>query len=155
MSDTRSRQAWELARRRWMAGVLTCGEDAALSHRSAAALLGIGKEFPGRIDVSVPRRRELSRPGLLIRGRPSLPARDLGVSDGISVTSPVRTLVDLATELPMRLGKQLVNRFEVDFFWPDSGPVVGTDDPLSSPNPLGWSAGRGRATEGGCGQAAL
>jgi very-short-patch-repair endonuclease len=182
-------------RRRWMAAVLACGKDAALSHRSAAALLGIGKELPGRIDVSVPRRCELSRPGLLIRGRPSLPARDLSVSDGISITSPVRTLVDLGTELepitleravndadkrglvdpetlreglarfrgepgvrplrllldklffqlsdsdleiyfrrivkgarlPMPLGKQLVNRFEVDFFWPDLGLVVETD----------------------------
>jgi predicted transcriptional regulator of viral defense system len=91
-------------RRRWMAAVLACGDDAALSHRSAAALLGIGTELPGRIDVSAPRRCELRRPGLLIRGRPSLAAGDLGVSDGISVTSPVRTLVDLATELePMRL----------------------------------------------------
>jgi len=31
-------------RRRWMAAVLARGEDAALSHRSAAALLGIGNE---------------------------------------------------------------------------------------------------------------
>lgn len=243
MSDTRSRQAWELAgrqhgivtrrqllalgfgsrsidhrratgrlhlvargvyavgwpaldqRRRWMAAVLACGEDAALSHRSAAALLGIGSETPGRIDVSVPRRCELRRPGLLIRGRPRLCKGDIGSRDGIPVTSPVRTLVDLATELesipleravndadkrdlvdpetlrdalarfqgepgvrplrllldklffrlsdsdleiyfrrivkaaklPTPLSKQRVNRFEVDFFWPDLGLVVETD----------------------------
>lgn len=182
-------------RRRWMAAVLACGEDAALSHRSAAALLGIGAELPGRIDVSVPRRCELRRAGLLIRGRPSLEAGDVGSSDSIPVTSPARTLVDLATELepipleravndadkrglvdpealrvalaryqgepgvrplrllldelffqlsdsdleiyfrrivkaaklPMPLGKQRVNRFEVDFFWPDLGLVVETD----------------------------
>ena len=182
-------------RRRWMAAVLTCDEDAALSHRSAAALLGIGRELPGRIDVSVPRRCELRRPGLLIRGRPSLTASDIGSSEGIPVTSSVRTLIDLATELdptpleravndadkrglidperlheeighfggepgvrPLRLlldklffrlsdsdleiyfrrivkaaklptpiSKQRVNRFEVDFFWPDLGLVVETD----------------------------
>lgn len=96
-------------RRRWMAAALTCGEDAALSHRSAAALLGIGKELPGRIDVSVPRRCELRRSGLLVRGRPSLAAADLGFSDGIPVTSPTRTLIDLATELDIVAVERAVN----------------------------------------------
>jgi hypothetical protein len=84
-------------------------EDAALSHRSAAALLGIGSELPDRIDVSVARRCELRRPGLLIRGRPSLGPGDLGVSDGIPVTSPARTLVDLATELDVVAVERAVN----------------------------------------------
>jgi hypothetical protein len=96
-------------RRRWMAAVLCCGDGAALSHRSAAALLGIGAELPGRIDLSVARRCELRRPGLLIRGRPSLGPGDLGVSDGIPVTSPARTLVDLATELDVVAVERAVN----------------------------------------------
>jgi predicted transcriptional regulator of viral defense system len=95
--------------RRWMAAVLACGEDAVLSHRSAAALLGVGGEMPGRIDVSVPRRCELRRPGLLIRGRPSLGAEDLGFSDGIPVTSPTRTLIDLTTELDLIAVERAVN----------------------------------------------
>jgi hypothetical protein len=86
-------------KRRWMTAVLACGNDAALSHRSAAALWGIGAEKPGTIDVSVRRRCELKRPGLLVRGRPSLLAEDILVRDGISVTGVVQTLVDLATEL--------------------------------------------------------
>src|ERR1041384_7458374 len=36
-------------RRRWMAAVLACGDEAVLSHRSAAALWGIGTELPGRV----------------------------------------------------------------------------------------------------------
>jgi very-short-patch-repair endonuclease/predicted transcriptional regulator of viral defense system len=96
-------------RRRWMAAVLACSEDAGLSHRSAAALLGIGDEMPGRIDISVPRRCELRRPGLLIRGRPSLPTSDIGFSDGIPVTSPVRTLIDLTTELDIVAVERAVN----------------------------------------------
>lgn len=95
--------------RRWMAAVLACGEDAALSHRSAAALLGIGTELPGRIDVSVSRRCELRRSGLLVRGRPSLAAGDLGLSNGIPVTSPTRTLIDLATELDIVAVERAVN----------------------------------------------
>lgn len=95
--------------RRWMAAVLTCGEGAALSHRSAAALLGIGSELPGRIDVSVRRRCELKRPGLLIRGRPNLMAGDIGLSEGIPVTSPTRTLIDLTTELDIVTVERAVN----------------------------------------------
>lgn len=96
-------------RRRWMAAVLACGDGAVLSHRSAAALLGMGAELPGRIDISVRRRCELRRPGLLVRGRPSLAPEDLGSSEGIPVTSPAQTLVDLATELDIVAVERAVN----------------------------------------------
>jgi very-short-patch-repair endonuclease len=86
-------------RRRWMTAVLICGDGAMLSHRSAAALWGIGKEMRGVIDISVTRRCELRRPGLRVRGRPTLGAADIAHHDSIPVTSPTRTLVDLATEL--------------------------------------------------------
>jgi very-short-patch-repair endonuclease len=85
--------------RRWMAAVLACGAGTMLSHRSAAALWGIGKELRGRIDVSVRRRCELRRPGLRVLSRTTLAAADIMEYDGIPVTSPTRTLVDLATEL--------------------------------------------------------
>lgn len=86
-------------KRRWMAAVLACGDGAALSHRSAAALWGIGTERRRVIDVSVTRHCELRRPGLRVRGRPTLAAKDVVCPDGIPVTAPARTLVDLATEL--------------------------------------------------------
>jgi hypothetical protein len=41
---------------RWMAAVLTCGPDAALSHESAAALFEIRPNRGGEIEVSVPAR---------------------------------------------------------------------------------------------------
>lgn len=182
-------------KRRWMTGVLACGEGAVLSHCSAAALWEIGTERRDVIDVSVTRRAELKRRGLRVRGRPSLCTMDTVARDGIPVTSPTQTLVDLATELPERaveravneadkrdlldpetlraelenragepgvpllsrlldkrtfrlsdsdleilfrpiavaaglplpLTKQMVNGFEVDFYWPDLGLVVETD----------------------------
>src|SRR5690242_15791751 len=43
---------------RWMTAVLACGPGAALSHRSAAALWGFGKEHSDYIDVSVRRDSE-------------------------------------------------------------------------------------------------
>jgi very-short-patch-repair endonuclease/predicted transcriptional regulator of viral defense system len=95
--------------RGWMAAVLAGGNAAALSHLSAAALWGIGKEKPGRIDVSVRRRCALRRPGICFRGRPSLPARDICLHDGIPVTKPARTLVDMASELGHRIVERAVN----------------------------------------------
>src|ERR1700733_14237344 len=62
---------------RWMAAVLACGDDAMLSHRSAAELWGIGREWEGRIDVSIRRRSVVTRSGIKVRSRPSLPSRSL------------------------------------------------------------------------------
>lgn len=95
--------------RRWMAAVLACGEGAALSHCSAAALWGIGKERAGRIDVSVWLRCEHRRPGIHARSRPTLPEEDLVVHDGIPVTCPARTLLDLATELGAKTLERAIN----------------------------------------------
>ena len=89
-------------KRRWMAGVLACGEEAVLSHRSAAALWGIGTERSGEIDVSVCRRTRLRRPGIRVRSRSSLGQGDMTRLNGIPVTGIVRTLVDMAAELSPR-----------------------------------------------------
>jgi very-short-patch-repair endonuclease len=98
---------------RWMAAVLVCGDDAVLSHRSAAELWGIGKEWEGRIDVTVRRRSFPRRPGLMVRSRPSLPSRSLTRRFRIPVTSPVQTLIDLATELKPLPLERAVNEADV------------------------------------------
>ncbi len=98
---------------RWMAAVLACGDLAALSHRSAAELWGIGYEERGRIDVSIARRHEVRRAGLKVRMRPTLAEMSVVRRFGIPVTHPVQTLIDLATELkPMRL-ERAVNQADV------------------------------------------
>ncbi len=84
---------------RWMVAVLGCGEDAALSHRSAGALWGIAAERRGAIDVSFRTRRRCSRSGVRPHMRPSLAAADLTMRRRVPVTAVVRTLLDLATEL--------------------------------------------------------
>lgn len=91
-----------------MAAVLAGGKGAALSHRSAAALWEIGTEG-GWIDVSVRRQCELRSPGVRFRGRPSLAPGHLVLRDDIPVTSPARTLVDLATELDAVALERAVN----------------------------------------------
>lgn len=100
----------ELTReRRWVAAVLACGDGAALSHRSAAALWGIGAERGGVIDVSVRRVCRHRRSGIQARSRPTLPDEDVLVHDRISVTRPVRTLVDMAAEVDVRFLERAVN----------------------------------------------
>lgn len=96
-------------KRWWMTAVLACGDDALLSHRSAAALWGIGSERRRIVDVSVTRRAELKRQGLRVRGRPSLSPERITTCDRIPVTTPVQTLIDLSTELPQTKVERAVN----------------------------------------------
>jgi very-short-patch-repair endonuclease len=102
---------WPLTDRKqgWMAAVLICGDGALLSHASAAALWGIGPRGTGLVDVSIRRHCGVSRPGIRARSRPRLPERDVGELHGIPVTTPVRTLIDQATELRRSRLDRMVN----------------------------------------------
>jgi very-short-patch-repair endonuclease len=188
----------------WVAAVLVCGDGAVLSHRSAAALFGIGTERLWErtragtrhlVEVSVPRPTQPRHPGVRARRRAALRHESVTVHRGIPVTGIVQTLVDLATELPsnrleraineadkhdlidpeslrraieaysgepgiralrqvldkdtfllsddelellfhplarasglpLPRSKEMLNGFEVDFYWPDLGLVVETD----------------------------
>jgi very-short-patch-repair endonuclease len=82
-----------------MAAVLSCGPQAALSHGPAGALWEIRAEQRSRIEVSVPARVGRRSPGITVHRRANLMARDIVKRNGIPVTSPLMTLVDLATRL--------------------------------------------------------
>jgi hypothetical protein len=106
---------------RWTAAVLVCGDGAVLSHRSAAELWGIGREKSGRIDVSVRRRCKIERDGLKVRSRLSLPSQNLVRRHGIPVTTPVQTLIDLATELrTLRLERAVNEADQLDLVDPET-----------------------------------
>lgn len=107
--------------RRWMAAVLACGREAVLSHHSAAAFWGIGRDRRGRIDISVRRNCYLRRKGIRARSRPSLPAEDIVTHNGIPVTTPARTIVDVATELsPNRLERAVNDADKLDLIDPET-----------------------------------
>jgi very-short-patch-repair endonuclease len=80
-------------RGRWMAAVLACGPGAVLSHRSAGAAWGVCDEDPGRVHVSVPGHRS-RHAGIRCHERSPLPPNTQ--LDGLPVTTPEWTLVDLA-----------------------------------------------------------
>lgn len=82
----------------WMAAVLSCGHRAALSHGSAAALWGIGREGRG-LEISVPFSTYPRRPEIRVHRRRKFNAADVTYSLDIPVTTPICTLVDLATRL--------------------------------------------------------
>lgn len=83
---------------RFMAAVLACGEMAALSHFSAAVLWGMLNGGGGAIHVTAEVRRR--RPGLVVH-EAALGGEVLRRA-GIPVTSPARTLIDLADVAPKR-----------------------------------------------------
>ncbi|HVQ60421.1 MAG TPA: type IV toxin-antitoxin system AbiEi family antitoxin domain-containing protein [Solirubrobacterales bacterium] len=87
----------ELSREgRWMAAVLSCGSRAALSHSSAAALLGLGRELRGCVEVSVPYVSPRRRPGIRVHRRPKMREADVVERFGVPVTAPIRTIIDQA-----------------------------------------------------------
>ena len=89
-----SRRTWEQA---VMALTLAAGPDAAASHRSAAALLGIpGFRRRGAPEATTPRPRRHRRTDALVHRSRVLPAEHLTEIDGIPTTRVARTLIDLA-----------------------------------------------------------
>jgi very-short-patch-repair endonuclease len=86
-----------------MAAVFACGPNAALSHGSAAALWRIVPRWPTPTHVTTPSDRR--RPGIQVHRSPHT---DTTTHYGIRVTTPLRTLVDLADVLnPHQLTRAL------------------------------------------------
>jgi very-short-patch-repair endonuclease len=80
----------------WMAATLVA-DNAVLSHRSAAALYGIHQSDRGFIDITVPRALR-ARPRLDIH-QATLARDEITTQHGIRITTPARTLLDLAAVL--------------------------------------------------------
>jgi very-short-patch-repair endonuclease len=119
-------------RGRWMAAVLACGPHALLSHRSAAALLGLRRPWRGPVEVVVPARFTKRRPGIhayrraasaadrgdvppfadsmaAADGDPLAAALHWRLGEDIPVTGPAVTLVDLACCLPCGQLEAVIN----------------------------------------------
>ena len=78
----------------WLAAVFTRGQGAALSHRSAAAAWRIAPAPRYPIHVSVPYERRPGRRGIRVHRRRR--RFDVAVHDGIPITSPAQTILDVA-----------------------------------------------------------
>jgi very-short-patch-repair endonuclease len=93
---------------RVLAGVLAAGEGAVASHRTAAVLFGLRRIHCDFVEVTVPGRRAPKSKELVAHRSDVIPAGDRTVIGAIPVTTPVRTLLDLAAVLDHpRLGGAL------------------------------------------------
>jgi hypothetical protein len=97
---------------RWLAAVLACGDGAALSHRSAAALWGIRPSAAARTDVTVSHTSGVRSSARIAVHRSRRPYETL-TRDRIRVTTPGQTLADLAMALPRRALEKVVELAEV------------------------------------------
>ena len=83
-------------RARETAAILAAGENAVISHSSAANLWGLAVVEEAGIHVTVIGRRRRSRPGLIVHYASSLEPCDIRRLHGLPTTAPARTLYDLA-----------------------------------------------------------
>jgi very-short-patch-repair endonuclease/predicted transcriptional regulator of viral defense system len=101
-----------LQRGRWMAAVLSCAPGAVLSHAAAAALWELRASDATIVDVTIPgsggRRR---RAGIRLHRARSLDGQT-AVMDGIPVTKPARTILDLAATLDVRAIERVIDQAE-------------------------------------------
>ncbi len=93
----------------WMAAVLACGSLAVLSHESAAALWGIRPDRSRPTEVTVPQNKRRRPKGIRTHQSRTLEPRDVTTRHGIPVTTPVRTLIDLAPRLPRNQAERAIN----------------------------------------------
>jgi very-short-patch-repair endonuclease len=103
------------ARAFFMAAVLAGGDGAVLSHRSAAALWGIRPSAAPVVDITVPRRTGTRR-GIRAH-HVILPPDECTILDHIPVTSPARTLFDLAAGLRRQELTRSIEQTEVLRLW--------------------------------------
>lgn len=85
-----------------MAAVLHGGPDAVASHRTAARLHGIAGSMAVPVEVTVPNARNVALPGVIYHRVRDLKLGGRVVVDGIPVTEPGRTLLDVAAVEPAR-----------------------------------------------------
>ena len=96
-----------------LAAVLAVGDDAVLSHRSAARQWGLRPWSGAFFELSIPsgRGRKPQR-DLRVHRSVDLHPSEIGEDDGIPITTPARTLLDLAAVVPPHHLRRAVERAE-------------------------------------------
>jgi very-short-patch-repair endonuclease len=94
---------------KWMAAVLACGQTAALSHDSAAALWKLAKAPTDPIHVSV-LGESRSRKGIVVHRRTALQTT---THKRIPTTTPAQTLIDVAAAWPQPQLEQAIGEADL------------------------------------------
>lgn len=94
-----------------MAALLYLGPEATASHHTAAAIWGLPGYTIAPVHILLPRRsRRSSSPSFIVHSTRVLDPSHIAVSDGIRVTTPARTIRDLAPFLSDDRFAQLVDK---------------------------------------------
>jgi hypothetical protein len=96
----------------YLAAVLAAGDGAVLSRFAAAFLYGLTKGPPPTPEITAARHCRI--PGI-ISHRVQLDPRDVTVCRGIPITTVPRTLVDLASHLPLAALAEACHNAEVKY----------------------------------------
>ena len=87
-------------RQRLQAALLWAGPLALVSHRSAAALWGLGGSFPSIVEMTLPYKTVVPTKELIVHFSRRLGNEDRGLVAGLAVTTVTRTLADLGAVVP-------------------------------------------------------
>lgn len=86
-----------------MAALLAGGSTSRISHRTAAGLHGLREvSCAGAVEITMSRRMRCTIPGVVIHRIGSLREDEVLMLDRLRVTTPARTLLDIAAELSSR-----------------------------------------------------
>jgi very-short-patch-repair endonuclease len=83
-------------RQKALAACLWAGDGAVASHRTAGALWELDGVVARQVEITVPAKRGPTSPFVVVHRTLELPRADRVMFGGVPVTTPVRTLVDLA-----------------------------------------------------------
>jgi very-short-patch-repair endonuclease len=95
-----------------MAALLACGPRSALGRWSSITVFGLGPR-PSQVHVVFDGNRGGRRAGVRAYRTSLLPASDVVVKHGLRVTTPARTLLDLAAEAPRDTLERLIEEVQV------------------------------------------
>jgi predicted transcriptional regulator of viral defense system len=97
----------------WMAAVLSFGDRAVVSHRTAAVLHGLMQYNGAKTDITVPGRRSWRRGNLIVHGSTTLTDDDVTVENGVPCTTIARTLFDLGDVVERRRHERAFDQAEI------------------------------------------
>ena len=101
---------------RMQAALLACGDGAVLSHQTAAFLWGLTKSVPSMLDVTLMTGRSRPKTGVRVHRSMHFDQRDLRTRYGLRLTSPARTVIDLAANVTLDDLDRLVAEARVQNF---------------------------------------
>lgn len=88
-----------------IAAVLWAGKDAAGSHETALAVYGLADAMPAAIHVTTPHQFRGRRTGVVLH-HAALSEAETRPFDDVTVTTPIRTIIDVARESDPSLARQ-------------------------------------------------